>query len=179
MNASRPTPMTTTDDSADPGSTVSPPRGSGRRCPTVPAIGVVLPALLAALLAGCTGGGPNGETAVPTAASPPAATDPLAVATPPPDYPLALACAGVGGEVVLVLALDDKGIPAEVRIENSSRQSALDAAAIAAVRTWRFRPATSRGQPVPTRIRVPVKFTPPVMRPDRCFGLDEQQQRSG
>jgi len=114
----------------------------------------------------------------PPAPTLPRPTDPLAIDTPPPDYPLALACAGVGGEVVLVLSLDAKGVPADVRIESSSRQDALDQSAVAAVRRWRFKPATNRGEPVPTRIRVPVKFTRPVMRPDRCFAFDEEQRRA-
>lgn len=133
-----------------------------------------LAALLAglALLAGCHGdGADSGPPPVP-------ATAPLAVDTPPPTYPLALACAGHGGEVVLVLSLDAEGVPADVRIENSSRRRGLDMAAVAAVRTWRFRPATSRGKPVPTRIRVPVRFTAPVMRPDLCFRFDEEQRRA-
>ena len=126
---------------------------------------------LAVLAAGCQRGPDSAEPAVPD-------TDPLAVNTPPPVYPLELGCAGVGGEVGLVLSLDAKGMPADVKVEFSSRQSALDAAAIEAVRSWRFKPATIRGQPVPTKMRVPVKFTPPVMRPDQCFGLDEEQRRS-
>lgn len=124
------------------------------------------------VLASCQGGAPDsGTPSVP-------ATNPLAIDTPPPTYPLALACAGHGGEVVLMLALDAQGLPAEVTIENSSRRRALDAAAVAAVRTWRFKPATTGSKPVPSRIRVPVKFTPPVMRPDACFRFDEEQRRS-
>lgn len=114
------------------------------------------------------------DSAVPTVPE----TGPLAVDTPPPVYPLELGCAGIGGEVGLVLSLDEKGVPADVKIEYSSRHGALDTAAVEAVRTWRFKPATSRGQPVPAKMRVPVKFTPPVMRPDQCFGFDEEQRRS-
>ena len=133
--------------------------------------GLLLSAL--ALLAAC-----GDRDSAPPAPTLPRPTDPLAIDTPPPDYPLALACAGVGGEVVLVLSLDAKGMPADVRIESSSRQDALDRAAVTAVRTWRFKPATRGGEPVSTRIRVPVKFTKPVMRPDRCFAFDEEQRRS-
>lgn len=134
----------------------------------------LLTLVVVAALAGCTAD----DADRPSPAPAPAATDPLAVDTPPPDYPLEFACAGAGGEVVLVLELDDKGVPADVRLERSSRRAALDAAAIAAVRTWRFQPATNRGVPVATKIRVPVKFTPPAMRPDRCFAFDEEQRRA-
>lgn len=144
-------------------------RGAHRRI--VVAYGLVLSA--AVLLAGCG----DGDSARDVPAFPPP-TQPLAVDTPPPDYPMELACAGVGGEVVLILSLDAKGVPADVQIENRSRQPALDSAAVTAVRGWRFKPATNRGEPAPTKIRVPVKFTPPVMRPERCFAFDEEQRRA-
>jgi protein TonB len=35
----------------------------------------------------------------------------------------------------------------------------LDAAAAAAVRQWRFKPATSKGEPVAVWVGIPVKFT--------------------
>ncbi len=106
------------------------------------------------------------------------ATPPIAVDTPPPTYPLELACAGRGGEVVLMLTVGVDGAPSQVRTEASSGRKGLDAAAVAAVRTWRFEPATSRGKPVSAQIRVPVNFTAPVMRPDVCFQFDEEQRRS-
>lgn len=162
--------MTMSTSAANPGSINLPCRLARRH-------GLVLSGLalsVAVLLAGCNGGGSDRDVPTPTLP----ATDPLAIDTPPPTYPMELACAGLGGEVVLALSLDAQGFPADVRIENSSRRPALDVAAVAAVRTWRFQPATNRGQPVPTRIRVPVKFTPPVMRPDRCFGFDEEQRKS-
>jgi protein TonB len=62
-----------------------------------------------------------------------------------------------------------------VKLQKSSRHTALDEAAIAAVRTWEFRPATRGGQAVPFTISVPMTFNPPVERPDRCFALDEQR----
>lgn len=108
----------------------------------------------------------------------PASTEPLAVETPPPEYPLEFACAGVGGEVVLVVQIGATGTPDDVRVEYTSRQAQLDTAAVAAVRNWRFKPATSRGQAVPTKIRVPVKFTPPPIKPDLCFALEEEQRRA-
>jgi len=124
------------------------------------------------MLAGC------GGTAVEPAPIQVPATDPVALDTPPPTYPLELACANRGGQVVLMLTIGVDGTPGEIRTEVSSRRKALDAAAVAAVRTWRFKPATTRGKPVPASIRVPVTFTPPVMRPDLCFGFDEQQRRT-
>lgn len=128
---------------------------------------------LAWILAGCHGTTP--EPAV-LAIAP---TDPAAQDTPPPDYPLAVACAGIGGVVELNISLGPDGKPADIRVERSSGQPLLDAAARDGVRSWRFRPATRSGKPVTTRMRIPVTFTPPTMRPDRCFVLDEQLKRAG
>ena len=80
--------------------------------------------------------------------------------------------------MTLRLSIDTVGAPTQVRTENGSGQRLLDAAAVTAVRQWRFKPATRGGQPVASHIRVPVTFTPPVMRPDMCFQLDEQQRRA-
>ncbi|MGY1424666.1 energy transducer TonB [Lysobacter sp. A289] len=102
-------------------------------------------------------------------------TQPLAVDTPPPTYPPELACADVGGEVGLIMQITADGHISDVRVENGSGHTALDEAAVAAVKTWRFEPATSRGEPVESDLRVPVTFTPPKMRPQMCFQLDEQR----
>lgn len=111
--------------------------------------------------------------------APPAApsvppTQPLARNTPPPAYPEALACDGVGGQVVLRLEIGADGRPASMRVLTSSGETELDESAIAAVRNWEFAPATANGQPVASNIQVPVTFTPPSPRPERCFVLDEK-----
>jgi protein TonB len=101
-------------------------------------------------------------------------TQPLARDTPPPTYPEALACEGVGGQVVLQVEIGVDGRPASMRLIGSSGEAELDEAAIAAVRTWEFAPATRNGQPVTSKIQVPMTFTPPTPRPERCFVLDEK-----
>jgi protein TonB len=111
-------------------------------------------------------------------APPPAAVAPSkpvrAVRTPPPTYPDALACEGVGGLVELTLTINAQGRVGNVGLKRSSGQRLLDEAAIAAVRDWEFAPATRGGQPVPATISVPMNFRPIGERPDRCFALDEQ-----
>lgn len=102
-------------------------------------------------------------------------TQPLAVDTPPPNYPPELACADVGGEVGLIMQITVDGHTSNVQVENGSSHTALDQAAIEAVKTWRFEPATSRGEAVESDLRVPVTFSPPTMRPQMCFQLDEQR----
>lgn len=137
-------------------------------------LGVLLAALLVAGVAGCQ---PTDDPVTDSQGnSPLPSTDPVAIETPPPDYPAELACDGVGGQANLLVSIGPDGTPADVRIEKGTRVGALDAAAVAAVRTWKFKPATARGRPVATKIRVPVTFTPPTMRPDMCFKLDEDRR---
>lgn len=95
-----------------------------------------------------------------------------AVDTPRPGYPPELACAGIGGTVVLSLTVGTEGRPTQVRLVRSSGQQALDAAAQEGVRSWKFNPATRNGQPVPQTIQVPVNYKPPQVRPSECFALD-------
>jgi len=127
----------------------------------------LLPASLAALLlAGC-----NQQAADTAPVVMP--TQPAAVDTPPPQYPVELACQDVGGTVGLILTISTDGAPTDIRVENSSGHPQLDAAAADAVTEWVFRPGTRGGSPVETDLRVPVTFTPPVERPAACFQLED------
>jgi TonB family protein len=65
--------------------------------------------------------------------------------------------ARISGEVVLDLDIDNKGSVEAVRIKRSLDKG-LDENAVAAVRKWRFTPATRNGEPVATTISVSVKF---------------------
>ncbi len=98
-----------------------------------------------------------------------------AIDTPKPDYPIEIACANVGGTALFSVMVGLEGKPVEVKLLGSSGQPKLDAAAEKAVRTWVFEAATRNGQPVMQGIQVPVKFTPPVERPNECFQLDERR----
>lgn len=87
------------------------------------------------------------------------------VAAPPeivdrvlPEYPARARTLKIEGQVLLEVVLDRGG-----RVEDSIRVTRsipmLDAAAIAAVRQWRFRPARSRdGSPVRVLMEIPVRF---------------------
>jgi protein TonB len=108
-------------------------------------------------------------------APPPIRTTPVyAVDTPPPEYPLEVACAGVGGRAVLSVRIGKDGRPADITLKQSSGNAELDEAAQAAVRGWQFRAATTNGQPIETVIDVPMTFNAPQPRPQRCFALDEK-----
>ncbi len=123
---------------------------------------------IAMALAAC---GERAEEQVPVAAS----TEVAAVHTPTPAYPMELACAGVGGEVILSLAVGVEGTPTQVQLVRGSGNDALDQAAVQGVRNWKFKPATRGGQPQPTSIQVPVSFNVPQPRPEACFALDAKR----
>ena len=124
-------------------------------------------------LAGC------GKSDAPAASAPPAPapTEVAAVNTPPPSYPVELACAGAGGTVVLNVVVGVEGKPTSVQVQTSSGQPALDQAAETRVHDWLFNAATRNGKPVEQKIQVPVTFNPPEPRPDECFALDERTKR--
>lgn len=102
----------------------------------------------------------------------PAPTLVAAIDTPPPQFPLALACAGAGGQVVLGVEIGAEGTPTRIDLVRSSGHEELDRLAKEAVQGWTFRPATRGGQPVAQAIQVPVNFTAPAERPAACFALD-------
>lgn len=81
-------------------------------------------------------------------------------ATMPPAYPAAAKKQGISGNVVLLVEVDAQGKPTHVAIEQSSPAGVFDAAALDAVRQWRFEPALRQGQPVAGRVRVPLGFGP-------------------
>lgn len=85
---------------------------------------------------------------------------PIAGQTPSPAYPAAELRRGRGGTVLLRVEVGADGRPTSVTVASSSRSRALDRAAIAAVRQWRFEPALVGGQPATGTVRVPLEFTP-------------------
>ena len=108
--------------------------------------------------------------------APPIPSTPLtAIQTPPPAYPLELACAGIAGTSVLQVTVDTKGVPSIVSVAGSSGNAQLDQSAVTAVKAWVFEPATRGGQPVVQGLQVPVNFRLPAVRPDECFQLDGQK----
>jgi TonB family protein len=74
-----------------------------------------------------------------------------------PVYPFDLRRAGITGEVVVEFIVDPAG---DVIAAYSIRSSdpAFEAAAIQAVRQWKFRPGMKGGKTVNTRMRVPIAF---------------------
>lgn len=81
------------------------------------------------------------------------------LSNPKPDYPRLAQRRGWEGIVVLEMDLDKNGLPQRVEIADSSGHRVLDKAAQAAVKRWRFNPATRDGKAVAARdVRVPIQF---------------------
>jgi protein TonB len=77
----------------------------------------------------------------------------------PPDYPLEALRQGLEGTVLLRVHVAADGRVAEVEILDSSGHLILDAAAVRAVTSWRFAPATRAGRPTAAVVRQPVRFS--------------------
>jgi len=76
-----------------------------------------------------------------------------ALSTPRPEYPRAARDAHIAGKGVFVMDVDDSGIVTRVTVMKSTGNETLDDAALAQLRTWKFKPQTVK------IVRVPIKFT--------------------
>jgi periplasmic protein TonB len=82
---------------------------------------------------------------------------PAKVAHVSPVYPAIARAAQVEGTVILEAVISESGGVDAVRVLRSA--PLLDAAAIEAVRQWRFTPTMLNGQPIPVVMTVTVTFT--------------------
>lgn len=103
----------------------------------------------------------------PAAASPGDVVPPQLVSVPSVPYPPEAVSTQASGTVTLELTIDEQGAVTGTTVVGSGGP-VLDQAAAAAVRGWRFRPALRAGQPVASRVRVPIRFDaapapPPVL----------------
>jgi protein TonB len=97
---------------------------------------------------------PHPATAVATAPSVSAAY----LSTPAPRYPDAARSTGDQGTVTLRVRVARDGTASGVSVEKSSGSPHLDAAALEAVRAWRFVPARRGGDAVESWMLVPILF---------------------
>jgi TonB family protein len=84
-------------------------------------------------------------------------TVPEVIYSPEPSFSDEAREAKFQGIVLLMLVVGKDGHPYNIRVRQSLGMG-LDEKAIEAVKSWRFRPATLKGQPVPTQIGVQVDF---------------------
>jgi protein TonB len=76
----------------------------------------------------------------------------------PPIYPAQARAERRQGTVILRLEVSDSGNVSDVAVLISSGHTILDAAAVRAVRAWRFEPARATGRAVTWTGRLPVRF---------------------
>lgn len=101
--------------------------------------------------------------APPAPPSPPPVTPPAFNAdylqNPPPRYPPLARRMGQQGKVLLRVLVSAGGTAARVEVRQTSGSAMLDAAALDAVKGWRFVPARQGSEPVAAWVIVPVIFT--------------------
>ena len=74
-------------------------------------------------------------------------------------YPRPLKEAGIGGDVVMWVWVDEEGRPTNAQINRSSGHDNLDAAALAIVERMEFSPAMLRDTPIGVWIAQPISFS--------------------
>jgi TonB family protein len=84
-------------------------------------------------------------------------TSPRVVKQQAPIYPFAMRKNGITGEVVLAFVVDTRGAVVNPVVLRSNNP-AFDEPAIEALLKWNFAPATVDGQPVNTRLSLPIMF---------------------
>ena len=86
-------------------------------------------------------------------------TPPKPVRRVKPLYPTAASMRRQEGRVVLEFVVDAGGVPRNVRVRRADPPGVFDAAALTAIKKWRFDPGRRRGEAVATRVILPLAFT--------------------
>lgn len=84
--------------------------------------------------------------------------DPAYLRNPAPAYPATARRLGLGGKVVIRAWVSATGECVNADVSRSSGHTLLDEAALAAVRRWRFVPASRGGRDVPAAVEIPIVF---------------------
>lgn len=79
---------------------------------------------------------------------------------PPLAYPVDVLKKGVSSMVVLVVDVAEDGSVSGAQVDHSAGNESLDAAALEAVKQWKFKPMMKDGKPAASQVRVPIKFAP-------------------
>jgi protein TonB len=135
------------------------PRAPRERAPAHPSRVASVPRPAATAPATATTPGPAAPTALATAAPLQPARLPGGMAQScRPEYPRAALRDQVQGLVVMRVRVTPEGRAAEVEVAQGSGSDLLDKAAVAALRTCRFEPATQAGRAVAFSYEVPYRF---------------------
>ncbi|EGQ9276120.1 energy transducer TonB [Vibrio vulnificus] len=76
-----------------------------------------------------------------------------------PKYPRVAQKRGIEGTALFELWIDEQGKLTQLLLITSSGAKMLDDAARKAIQQWKFTPHTENGQKMPSRVRVPVRFS--------------------
>lgn len=99
---------------------------------------------------------------LPSVSSPPASGAPEVlpseIHSPFPAYPPELLARRIQATVVLRLKIGADGTVAEAAVHRTSGYEAMDQAALAGVKSWKFKPAMKNGKSVETIVRKPFTF---------------------
>jgi len=87
-------------------------------------------------------------------------TPPHATYSPNPEYPAEEQDSHRAGTVTLQLIVGTDGLPRSISV-SVSLSTAFDAAAVDALKKWKFSPATKNGKPIAVSIAVQMSFHPP------------------
>lgn len=77
---------------------------------------------------------------------------------PPPEYPQDARADGIQGRVVAMAHVDEYGFVSRTRILSSDPPGVFDSAVVTALRSWKFSPATIRGEPIDQWVEIPFNF---------------------
>jgi len=83
---------------------------------------------------------------------------PDALRNAPPAYPESARQRGIEGTVTLLVRVGRDGVVRDISVSKGSGSSALDEAALEAVRRWHFHPASLGSLPVESFVEVPIRF---------------------
>jgi protein TonB len=78
---------------------------------------------------------------------------------PAPPYPIDSLRRREEGVVLLSVDISPDGRATEISLSRGSGSPSLDSAAVEAVYAWTFEPARNAGDPVASRVVVPVRFS--------------------
>lgn len=98
------------------------------------------------------------RTEVASVAPTPASFSAAYLRNPAPRYPLEARRSGEQGTVTLRVLVTREGHAARVDVEKSSGSARLDAAALEAVKAWRFVPARKGQEAIESSVLVPIVF---------------------
>lgn len=89
----------------------------------------------------------------------PVYSDPVATNSPSPAIPDDLRQDALDKTFIAEFVVGADGAPESVKVAQSTGLKELDQIALDAARQWRFRPATSDGKPVESRVRLRIEFS--------------------